>query len=61
MEGEILTDEYEIIVDPDAPPGEYVIEIGMYDASTGQRLSVLSHDQVVEEDRLLLGVVHVVP
>ena len=61
VEGEIITDEYEIIVEPDAPPGEYVIEIGMYDASTGQRLSVLSHDQVVEEDRLLLGVVHVVP
>ncbi len=61
MEGEVITDEYEIIVEPDAPPGEYVIEIGMYDASTGQRLSVLSHDQVVEEDRLLLGVVHVFP
>ncbi|MGB3905271.1 MAG: DUF2079 domain-containing protein [Anaerolineae bacterium] len=59
--GEVITDQYEIVVAPDAHRGTYLLEIGMYDASTGQRLSVLSHDQVVEEDRLLLGVVHVVP
>jgi len=61
MQGEIITDEYEIAVYPDAPPGEYVIEMGMYDASTGQRLPVFSDDQVLEDDRLLLGVVQVVP
>jgi hypothetical protein len=44
-----------------APPGEYVIGIGMYDASTGQRLPIFSDDQISEEDRLLLGVVQVVP
>lgn len=61
VEGEVITDEYEIVVDAEAPPGEYVIGIGMYDASTGQRLPIFSDDQVSEEDRLLLGVVQVVP
>jgi len=61
LEGEVVTDEYEIVVDTEASPGEYVIEIGMYDASTGQRLPVFSDDQVVEEDRLLLGIVQIVP
>jgi hypothetical protein len=59
--GEILTDQYEIMVDPEASPGEYVIEIGMYDASTGQRLPLLGDDQALEEDRLLLAAVQVVP
>jgi len=61
MEGEILTDEYEIVVNPEAPPGEYVIEIGMYDASTGERLPIHMDGQRLEGDRLLLGVVRVVP
>ena len=61
VKGEIITDQYEIVVDPEAPPGEYVIEIGMYDADTGQRLRVLSGDQGLEADRLVLGVVQVAP
>ena len=61
VEGETIIDEYEIVVDPEAPRGEYVIEIGMYDADTGQRLRVLSGDQGLEADRLVLGVVQVAP
>jgi len=38
VEGEIVTDVYELEVDPSAPPGEYVLEMGMYEAATGQRL-----------------------
>ena len=30
---------------PDAAPGEYHLEIGMYDATTGQRLPVYSEEQ----------------
>ena len=40
VEGEVITDEYEIAVRPDAPPGEYHIEVGLYDAVSGQRLPV---------------------
>ncbi len=61
IEGEIIADEYEIVVAAEAPPGEYAIEIGMYDASTGQRLPIFSDDQALKEDRVLLAVVRVVP
>ncbi|HEX9925597.1 MAG TPA: hypothetical protein VGD99_23270, partial [Anaerolineae bacterium] len=40
LPGEYIVDAYTVPVDPAAPPGEYVIEIGMYDPQTGQRLSV---------------------
>jgi 4-amino-4-deoxy-L-arabinose transferase-like glycosyltransferase len=54
VESEIVTDEYEILVDPAAPAGEYVIEIGMYDASTGERLPVYDMRGQLPGDRLLL-------
>ena len=59
--GEVVTDRYEIVVNPEAPPGEYTVEIGMYDADTGQRLPVYGDDQALEGDRLLLGVLHIAP
>ncbi|MGQ9625793.1 MAG: hypothetical protein ACUVV0_02695, partial [Anaerolineae bacterium] len=53
--GEVIVDEYEIPVAPDAPPGRYRIEIGMYLAETGARLKV--YNQAGEEigDRILFG------
>jgi murein DD-endopeptidase MepM/ murein hydrolase activator NlpD len=42
--GKIITDEHEISVSADAPSGDYVIEIGMVQADTGQRLSVTDED-----------------
>lgn len=59
--GEIISDQYDIVVDPEAPPGNYVIEIGMYDPSTGQRLPVFANGQREEGDRLLLEEVKVLP
>jgi uncharacterized membrane protein len=40
LEGEVIADEYEVPIRAGAPPGEYVIEVGMYDARTGERLEV---------------------
>ena len=55
LEGEVIIDEYSINVKPDAAPGEYHLEIGMYDAATGQRLPVYSEEQKrLMEDRILL-------
>jgi hypothetical protein len=54
IEGEIITDEYAIVVDPEAPSGEYVIEIGMYDASSGHRLSAYDLHGELQGDRILL-------
>ncbi|TEU15322.1 MAG: hypothetical protein E3J21_13510 [Anaerolineales bacterium] len=54
-EGEVITDEYEIAVKSDAPPGAYQIEVGMYDAATGQRLPVFDEGGTrLAGDRILL-------
>jgi hypothetical protein len=42
--GEVITDEYEIAINSDAPPGDYQIEVGMYDAATGLRLPLFDED-----------------
>ncbi len=36
----MIADEYEVPIGPGAPPGEYLIEIGMYATSIGERLEV---------------------
>ncbi len=53
LEGEFIQDVYEIAVQPDAPAGEYTVEVGLYEARSGQRLSVDGRD------RVLLGPVQV--
>ncbi len=51
----VVVDEYEIPVRTDAPASEYRIETGMYDATTGERLSVFtSQGQQLSENRILL-------
>ena len=52
LSGEVVADHYDIPVQPDAPPGQYFIEIGMYQLETGQRLPIIK-EQVVG-DRVLL-------
>jgi hypothetical protein len=55
VEGEVITDEYEIAIQSDAPPGDYQIEVGMYDAATGQRLPVFDEGGTrLPGDRILL-------
>jgi len=51
----VVVDQYEIPFRTDAPAGEYRIEIRMYDATTGERLSVFtSQGQQLSENRTLL-------
>jgi len=55
VEGEVISDEYEIAIKSDAPPGDYQIEVGMYDAATGQRLPVFDEGGTrLPGDRILL-------
>ena len=55
VEGEVITDEYEIAIKSDAPPGDYQIEVGMYDAATGQRLPIFDKGGArLPGDRILL-------
>ena len=56
--GEVIIDSYAISVHDAAPAGRYQIEIGMYDAVTGERLSLIdaAADHVVLTDvRLIDG------
>jgi hypothetical protein len=41
---EIILDRHAILVDPDAPPGQYQIVIGLYDGLSGTRLDVFDTD-----------------
>ncbi len=59
VEGEVVADQYEIVVKPDAPPGQYVIEVGMYLPQSGQRLPVLDELGQVEGDRVLVATVEI--
>jgi len=53
-EGEIVKDEYDLVVDGDALLGEYLLEVGMYLAETGERLPVYSIDGELLGDRIFL-------
>lgn len=56
-EGEIVRDQYDIPISPDAPPGEYQIEVGMYVRETGGRLPVLDGEGQIIGDKILLNTV----
>jgi hypothetical protein len=57
--GEIIVDHYTLAVKPDAAAGDYVLEIGLYEATTGDRLPVRAATGQPLGDRLLLGQVKV--
>jgi hypothetical protein len=52
--GEVIWNEYELTMSPETPPGEYVIEIGMYDGASGKRLPVWDAQGEHQGDRILL-------
>jgi hypothetical protein len=62
IEGEVVVDHYEIPLDPQTPPGEYIIEVGMYDEATGKRLPAFDEDgRRLPYDRILLERIQVKP
>jgi len=54
VKGEIIVDEYHVPIQPNAPPDRYVIEVGMYQAETGQRLPIIDQEGQIIDDRVLL-------
>ncbi len=56
VEEEVVEDVYQIAVASDVPPGSYQIEVGLYEAASGQRLPVTREGQETGEDRILLPV-----
>lgn len=59
--GESIRDTLAIVVKPDATPGQYVIEVGLYELASGQRLPVLGPDGQPKDRRVQLGPVVVGP
>jgi hypothetical protein len=57
VRGEIVIDRYDIMIDKDAPLGEYTLEIGMYDLVATERLPVLDAQGHVEDNAIILGYV----
>jgi len=59
VKGEILSDAVQLGLPPDLPAGAYTLEVGLYDASNGQRLEVVDGAGRVVGDRVLLEQVRV--
>ncbi len=58
--GETIIDTYDLRVPANAPPGDYTLEIGMYDPATLARLPVFDANGArVAQDRVLLGAARV--
>jgi hypothetical protein len=53
--GEDVTDNHGLAVPLDIPPGEYRLALGLYDPTTGDRLSVALDQQTELSDRVLVG------
>lgn len=51
--GEVIRDEYALPL----TPGTYVLEIGLYDAASGERLAVLAEDGARADDRVVLATI----
>jgi uncharacterized membrane protein len=58
--GEKIVDRYEIATSPEIPPGEYSIEIGLYELDSGERLPVLDATGLPQDSQVTLGKVRAV-
>jgi hypothetical protein len=54
VNGEIIVDEYEIALNANTSPGQYALEVGMYDAASGSRLSISDQNGKLIGDHVLL-------
>jgi hypothetical protein len=52
--GEIMRDQYDLVIPPEAPPGQYSLEVGMYLVETGERLLVTNAQGHRDDNRIIL-------
>jgi hypothetical protein len=60
LAGEFVSDEYLLRIPANAEPGEYDLEVGMYDPDTGARAQATDGSGAPAGDRIVLGRVNVV-
>ncbi|MCC6189481.1 MAG: glycosyltransferase family 39 protein, partial [Anaerolineales bacterium] len=58
--GETISDRYALLLPTDAPPGQYLVQAGLYDWSTGQRLLLAGAGRPAS-DALILGTIRLTP
>jgi hypothetical protein len=54
-QGEIVRDQYDLMVSPDAPQGTYWLAVGMYLAKTGKRLEMHGEEGPLPGNQILLS------
>ncbi len=59
LPNEVVEDSYTIPVPPDTPPGEYTLQVGMYDGATGERAITLVDGEPVPERQIVLTAIKV--
>ena len=59
LPNEVVEDHYVIPIPPDTPPGEYTLQVGMYDGATGERPITLVNGEPVPERHVVLTVIKV--
>jgi hypothetical protein len=52
--GEIVRDQYSLMISPETSPGHYWLEVGMYLAGTGERLTISDAGSGEADTRILL-------
>ncbi len=57
--GQVVSDTYELKIKPDAPPGVYEIEVGVYEPQKFERLRIITADGRITENFVLLSKVRV--
>ena len=57
--GEIVRDQYNLMISPETPPGRYWLEVGMYLAETGERLTLSDEGSGKTDTRILLQEIRV--
>jgi hypothetical protein len=57
LPGQVIVDRHTLVLQPGARPGQYVLEVGLYDALTGARVPATDeNDQRQRDDRVALAV-----
>jgi hypothetical protein len=59
--GDVVGERYDLPIDADANPGRYQLIAGMYDLTTGVRLSYRDDENQIVSDHLVLGTIDVRP
>lgn len=61
LEGQQVVDPYRLVIPPDVPPGQYWLQVGIYEMGSIRRIPQFDRDGTMTGDRFILGPVHIQP